>query len=80
MPAMANPGKCPVIWNGLGKQQDYDPSYNNNYSRKTSPNEEKKRMDTIVWNKAEKILEDAEAHVLELFDWYGTLPFISTVC
>ena len=40
-----------------------------NYGRKTTPNEEKKRMDTMVWNKAERILEDAEADVLELFDW-----------
>ena len=40
-----------------------------NYSRKTTPNEEKKRIDTTVWNKAEKMLEDAEADVLLLFDW-----------
>ena len=40
-----------------------------NCSRKTTPNEENKRIDTILWNKAEKILEDAEADVLELFDW-----------
>ena len=40
-----------------------------NYSRKTAPNEEKKRMDTMVWNTAEKMLEVAEADVLELFDW-----------
>ena len=33
-------------------------------------------MDTIVWNKAEKIVEDAEADVLELFDWYG--PYSSS--
>ena len=51
-----------------------------NHSRKTTPNEEKKRMDTILWNKAEKILEDAEADVLELFDWYGPLFFMSTIC
>ena len=38
-------------------------------NRKTTPNEDKRRMDIIVWNKAEKILEDAEADVLELFDW-----------
>lgn len=39
------------------------------YSRKTTPNEKKKRIDTIVWNKAEQLMEDAEADVLELFDW-----------
>ena len=50
------------------------------YTRKTTPNEEKKHMDTIVWNKTEKILEDAEADVLELFDWYGPLLFISIIC
>ena len=51
-----------------------------NSSRKTTPNEEKKRVDTIVWNKTEKMLEDAEADVLELFDWYGSLLFLSTIC
>ena len=51
-----------------------------NHSRKTTPNEEKKRMDTTVWNNAEKILEAAEADVLEFFDWYGPLLFTSTIC
>ena len=51
-----------------------------NYSRKTTPNEKNKRPDITEWNNAEKILEAAEADVLELFDWYGSLFFISTIC
>ena len=51
-----------------------------NYSRKTTPNEEKKRIDSLVWNRTEQIVEDAQADVLELFDWYGPLLFKSTIC
>ena len=37
-------------------------------------------MDPTIWNNAEKILEAAEADVLQLFDWYGPLLFKSTIC
>ena len=39
-------------------------------SRKTSENDQlKKTDDNLVWNKTEKLLADAEGHVLEIFDW-----------
>ena len=38
--------------------------------RQTSPNDKKKRLDVLVWNKTEKLLMPAEADVLEIFDWY----------
>ena len=53
---------------GLAKLQRSQLAFTNSAS-KTSPNDEKKRVDTIVWNKTEKVLEDAEADILELFDW-----------
>ena len=37
--------------------------------RQTSPNDKKKCIDGLVWNKTEKILMPAEADVLEVFDW-----------
>ncbi|MCJ1246796.1 hypothetical protein MMC30_004005 [Trapelia coarctata] len=36
---------------------------------KTSENDTIKRRDILVWNKTEDLLKDAEADVLEIFDW-----------
>ena len=33
------------------------------------PYERDKKIDSLVWNKTEQLLEDAEADVLEIFDW-----------
>ena len=30
---------------------------------------EKKRVDSLVWNKTEELLKPAEADVLEIFEW-----------
>lgn len=37
--------------------------------RQLSENDRQKRLDTLVWNKTEKLLMDAGADVLEIFDW-----------
>lgn len=37
--------------------------------RQTSPNDKKKRLDRLVWNKTEELLRPAAADVLEIFDW-----------
>jgi hypothetical protein len=29
----------------------------------------RKGQDTLIWNKCENLLRDAEADVLEIFDW-----------
>ena len=42
-----------------------------NRGRQTSPNDKKKRVDSLVWNKTEELLKDAAADVLEIFDWYS---------
>ncbi|MCJ1401338.1 hypothetical protein MMC11_004550 [Xylographa trunciseda] len=36
----------------------------------TSPNDKKKRIDALIWNKTEELLKVAEADVLEIFDWH----------
>lgn len=38
-----------------------------------SEKDEKRRLDPLVWNKAQALLEDAEGDVLEIFDWYLVL-------
>ena len=37
--------------------------------RQTSPNDNKKCLDVLVWNNTEQLLMPAEADVLEVFDW-----------
>ena len=37
--------------------------------RQLSENDRQKSLDTLVWNKAEQLLKDAGADVLEIFDW-----------
>lgn len=37
--------------------------------RQLSENDQQKRLDSLVWNKTEKLLSDAGADVLEIFDW-----------
>ena len=34
-----------------------------------SENDQQKRLDSLVWNKTEKLLGDAGSDVLEIFDW-----------
>ena len=45
--------------------------------RHTSPNDhrdaKRRQRNSLVWNKTEKLLQDAEADVLEIFDWYADL-------
>ena len=45
--------------------------------RHTSPNDHRdanqRERNRLVWNKTEKLLRDAEADVLEIFDWYADL-------
>ena len=38
--------------------------------RQSSPNDKKKHVDALIWNKTEELLKVAEADVLEIFDWY----------
>lgn len=42
-----------------------------NYGSKSLANDQKKRQDTLVWNKIEKLLLPAESDVLEIFDWWA---------
>lgn len=57
------------IWSYLGPLHMGAVSIDADCRRQTSPNDEKKHLDVLVWNKTEKLLMPAEADVLEVFDW-----------
>lgn len=40
-----------------------------NGDRMTPPNEKNKHLDSIIWNKSVKLLDNAEADFLQLLDW-----------
>ena len=54
-----------------------------NFSSDTSLNGKKNGIDyedrLVMWNKTERLLQDAGADILEIFDWYGRLLWRETL-
>ena len=54
----------------MGEYNDIMILFFAHHHRQTSENDTWSRNDdNLVWNKTEKLLADAEGHVLEIFDW-----------